>query len=81
MLTGKNNGSARGLLETTAGVWLSADDLLIAEWRQHSPLFGEDVRAAVTPLASVMKKQTPQSTAPGAVAAALAEMREWLART
>ena len=38
---------------------------------QHSPLFGEDVRQAVTPLASVEKKQTPQSTAPKAVAAAL----------
>ena len=47
-------------------------------WRsgaQHSPLFGEDVRQAITPLASVEKKQTPQSTAPKAVAAALAETR------
>src|SRR4051812_34318960 len=59
----------------------SFDDLTIAEWRQHSPLFADDVAAAVTPLASVLKKQTPQSTAPKAVAAALAEMREWLART
>jgi len=59
----------------------SFDDLTIAEWRQHSPLFADDVTAAVTPLASVLKKHTPQSTAPKAVAAALAEMREWLART
>jgi len=59
----------------------SFDDLTIPEWRQHSPLFADDVAAAVTPLASVLKKQTPQSTAPKAVAAALAEMREWLART
>jgi argininosuccinate lyase len=54
------------------------DDLSLAEWREHSPLFGEDVRTAVTPLASIQKKQTPQSTAPRAVAAALAETRRWL---
>jgi len=56
----------------------SFEDLGIAEWRQHSPLFDEDVKSAVTPLASVLKKQTPQSTGPKAVAAALAEIREWL---
>jgi argininosuccinate lyase len=56
----------------------SFDDLSIDEWRQHSPLFGEDVRQAVTALASVQKKRTPQSTHPEAVAAALAETREWL---
>jgi argininosuccinate lyase len=55
------------------------DDLSIDEWRAHSPLFGEDVRQAVTALASVEKKRTPQSTHPEAVAAALAETREWLA--
>jgi len=60
----------------------SFEDLSMAEWRQHSPLFDDDVRAAVTPLASVLKKQTPQSTSPKAVAAALAETKEWLrART
>jgi argininosuccinate lyase len=57
----------------------SFEDLSIEEWRRHSPLFGEDVRAAVTALASVEKKRTPQSTHPKAVAAALAETREWLA--
>jgi argininosuccinate lyase len=54
------------------------DELTLDEWRQHSPLFGEDVRHAVTPLASVEKKQTPQSTGPKAVAAALAEVKAWL---
>jgi argininosuccinate lyase len=54
------------------------DELSLAEWREHSPLFGEDVRQAVTPLASVEKKRTPQSTRPKAVAAALSEIREWL---
>ena len=56
----------------------SFDDLSLDEWRQHSPLFAEDVRQAVTPLASISKKRTPQSTAPAAVAAALAEARSWL---
>ena len=56
----------------------SFDALSLAEWREHSPLFGEDVRQAITPLASIQKKQTPQSTGPKAVAAALAETREWL---
>ena len=56
----------------------SFDELSVEEWRQHSPLFAEDVRTAVTALASVQKKQTPQSTAPGAVAAALAETKSWL---
>ena len=54
------------------------DDLTIAEWRQHSPLFGEDVREAVTALASIRKKRTPQSTSPEAVAAAIAEIKSWL---
>jgi argininosuccinate lyase len=56
----------------------SFDALSLSEWREHSPLFGEDVRQAITPLASIQKKQTPQSTSPKAVAAALAEIREWL---
>ena len=58
----------------------SFDDLTIAEWREHSPLFGEDVRQAVTALGSVEKKRTPQSTHPDAVAAALADTRGWLQR-
>jgi argininosuccinate lyase len=56
----------------------SFDALSLAEWREHSPLFGDDVRQAITPLASIEKKQTPQSTSPKAVAAAVAEIREWL---
>lgn len=54
------------------------DQLTTAEWRTHSPLFGDDVRAVITPQASVSRKQTPQSTSPTAVASALAETREWL---
>jgi argininosuccinate lyase len=56
------------------------DDLSLAEWRAHSPLFDADVIAAITPRASVEKKRTPQSTAPDAVAAALSETRDWLRR-
>ena len=58
----------------------SFDDLAIAEWLEHSPLFGEDVREAVTALASIQKKRTPQSTSPEAVAAAIAEIKSWLDR-
>jgi hypothetical protein len=42
-------------------------------------LFGADVVERVTPRASVQAKRTPQSTAPSAVAAALAEVERWLA--
>jgi argininosuccinate lyase len=56
------------------------DDLSIAEWQEHSQLFADDVREAVTARASVEKKRTPQSTHPKAVAAALEETRQWLAR-
>jgi len=56
----------------------SFEDLTAAEWRTHSPLFGDDVSEAVTALASVEKKRTPQSTHPDAVAAALAETKAWL---
>ena len=43
------------------------DDMTLEEWRTHSPA------------ASVGKKRTPQSTHPGAVRAALAEVHAWLA--
>jgi argininosuccinate lyase len=64
----------RRLLEEGRGF----DELNVTEWREHSPLFDEDVRLAVTPLASVQKKRTPQSTNPDAVAAALSEVKQWL---
>jgi argininosuccinate lyase len=56
----------------------SFESLSLDEWRAHSPLFDDDVRAAITPAASVAKKRTPQSTHPEAVAAALAELQSWL---
>jgi argininosuccinate lyase len=54
------------------------ETLSLDEWRQFSPHFGDDVRAAVTPEASVRARQTPQSTAPAAVQEALAQTRRWL---
>jgi argininosuccinate lyase len=53
--------------------------LTAEEWRGHSPLFEPDVRDYITADASVRRKRTPQSTHPDAVAAALAEVRAWLA--
>ena len=55
------------------------DQLSLEEWRSHSTLFDDDIRDAITPYASIAKKQTPQSTNPEAVAAALADARKWIA--
>ena len=54
------------------------DTLSLDEWRAFSAHFGDDVREAVTPEASVRARKTPQSTAPDAVRHALAETRQWL---
>jgi argininosuccinate lyase len=52
--------------------------LTVSEWRAASELFEPDVLNRVTPEASVRAKQTPQSTAPSAVAAAMGEVETWL---
>ena len=54
--------------------------LSLDEWRQSSGLFGDDVKDRVTAAASVRARKTPQSTHPDAVAAALANLRSWLAQ-
>jgi argininosuccinate lyase len=56
------------------------ESLSLAEWRQSSELFGDDVKQHVTAAASVRVRKTPQSTHPDAVGAALKELRGWLAR-
>jgi argininosuccinate lyase len=56
------------------------ESLSLEEWRSFSPHFGDEVRAAVTPEASVRARQTPQSTSPTAVRASLEETRQWVAR-
>jgi argininosuccinate lyase len=53
--------------------------LTVEEWRQASDRFEPDIVDRVTPRVSVSAKRTPQSTAPGAVKAALAELGRWLA--
>ena len=56
----------------------SFDGLTLDEWRSYSGHFGDDIRAAVTPEASVRARRTPQSTSPAAVREALAQTRQWL---
>ena len=57
----------------------SFDDLTLDDWRAHSPLFDTDVKEFITPEASVARKRTPQSTHPDSVAAALSDLKGWLA--
>jgi argininosuccinate lyase len=52
--------------------------LTLGEWREASDRFDADVVGRVTARQSVAAKRTPQSTAPDSVAAALAEVGEWL---
>ena len=52
--------------------------LSLDDWRAASDLFGADIVDRVTALASVASKRTPQSTAPAAVEARLADVRVWL---
>ena len=52
--------------------------LSLAEWRAASDRFDGDVVERVTPGMSVAAKRTPQSTAPAAVDARLADVRQWL---
>ncbi len=50
-----------------------------AEWRTHHELFEDDVAARITARGSVAARQTPQSTSPAAVQAALEAARTWVA--
>jgi argininosuccinate lyase len=56
------------------------DSLSLGEWRAASEFFDADISAHVTSSASVAAKRTPQSTAPQAVARALAEAQDWVER-
>jgi len=57
----------------------SFESLSLDEWRVHSRLFELDVTDAITAIASVGRKRTPQSTHPDSVAAALGDVRAWIA--
>ncbi|MEI6669248.1 MAG: argininosuccinate lyase [Acidobacteriota bacterium] len=52
--------------------------LTLEQWQRFSPHFAADISTTITASASVAAKRTPQSTQPAAVAAALAELRNWL---
>jgi argininosuccinate lyase len=52
--------------------------LSLEEWRAASERFDSDIRDRMTPAVSVSAKLTPQSTAPAAVRARLADVRKWL---
>jgi argininosuccinate lyase len=54
------------------------ESLTLDEWRAASELFDQDVISRVAPRASAGAKKTPQSTAPAAVTARLAEVQRWL---
>ena len=56
------------------------ESLSLDEWRAASELFDQDVVSRVAPRASAAAKKTPQSTAPEAVHARLAEVQSWLQR-
>jgi argininosuccinate lyase len=55
------------------------ESLSLEEWRAASEFFDQDVVKRVTPRVSAAAKRTPQSTAPAAVEARLAEVQGWLA--
>jgi argininosuccinate lyase len=48
------------------------------EWQNASDRFGGDISERITSRMSVSAKRTPQSTAPAAVAASMAELQRWL---
>ena len=67
-----------GMVRTLAATGRDFSDLDEAGWQAFHPLFAASVRDVVSAARSVAAKQTPQSTAPAAVAAARAELRRWL---
>jgi argininosuccinate lyase len=67
-----------GMVRTLLEEGLAIESLTPDQWRRFSPLFDDDVVEAITPQASIRARQTPQSTAPGAVAARLTEMQDWV---
>lgn len=67
-------GMVRELLKQQRGF----EALSVEDWRTFSPQFGDDVRQAVTPEASVRARKTPQSTSPDAVRQSIEEAKHWL---
>jgi argininosuccinate lyase len=69
-----------GMVRTLLQDGRSFEGLTAEEWRAFDTHFEPDVMQKVTARRSVEARKTPQSTAPTAVAAALAETRGWLAQ-
>jgi argininosuccinate lyase len=69
---------AAGIVRTLLERGRSFESLSAAEWRALDGHFDADVVEKVTARQSVAARKTPQSTAPGAVAAALAEAHAWV---
>jgi argininosuccinate lyase len=67
-----------GMVRTLLDEHRAIESLTPDEWRRFSPLFADDVVEAITPLASIGARRTPQSTAPDAVATRLAETQAWI---
>jgi argininosuccinate lyase len=69
-------GMVRALIEEGR----TFEALSVDDWRRFDARFEEDVVKLVTACRSVKARKTPQSTAPEAVSAALAEARGWVER-
>jgi argininosuccinate lyase len=67
-----------GLVRTLVAEGRDFASLSPGEWRAASDRFEADIVDRITPGVSVAAKRTPQSTAPAAVTARLAEVRRWL---
>src|SRR5262249_40535003 len=69
-----------GMVRTLLQEQRSFDGLTASEWKAFDTHFEPDVVEQVTARRSVEARKTPQSTAPAAVAAALADARAWVDR-
>jgi argininosuccinate lyase len=69
-----------GMVRTLLDQGRSFESLSADDWRLLDAHFESDVVELVTAWRSVSARKTPQSTAPAAVATALADARAWVAR-
>ena len=68
-----------GIVRQLAATGASFGSLSVDDWRRFDLLFSDDIVTRLGASGAVASKKTPQSTAPGAVTAALERVREWLA--
>jgi argininosuccinate lyase len=67
-----------GMVRTLIERGRSFESLSVEEWKALDAHFEADVVDKVTARQSVAARKTPQSTAPDAVASALADARKWV---